>query len=373
MRISADRRLMFAATLFALLLPSLSSAQKYHRTDITTDSSSVSGAPNVDPQLVNPWGMSRGSGGPWWISDNGMGLTTVYDGAGAPFVPNGASSPLVVKIATPDGTGTAAPTGTVFNATSGFPVAPGVKAVFLFVTEDGTISGWNPAVNFASSVIIKNNAGKAVYKGCAISTPSFGARFYATNFQSGKVETYNANFVRIEPNKQDAFRIPGIPKNYAPFNIQNVGGNLVVTFARRAPGSLDEDHGAGLGYVGVFSPTGNFLMELQHGPWFNAPWGIAQAPGDFGKFTHRLLIGNFGDGAIHAFNLATGKHEGAMVDDTSGQTLSISGLWGLSFGGDSTNDGMATTLYFTAGPNDEGDGVLGTLTAVAPDQPGNSQ
>ena len=147
MPISADRRLMLAATFFALLMPTISSAQKYHRTDLTTDSSSVSGAPNVDPQLLNPWGMSRGSGGPWWISDNGAGLTTVYDGAGAPFVPGGASSPLVVKIATPDGTGTAAPTGTVFNSTSGFQVGGG-KAVFLFVTEDGTISGWNPAANF---------------------------------------------------------------------------------------------------------------------------------------------------------------------------------------------------------------------------------
>jgi uncharacterized protein (TIGR03118 family) len=371
MRISADRRLMFAATLIVLLLPSLSSAQKYHRTDITTNSSTVSNAPNIDPQLLNAWGMSRGAGGPWWISDNGTGLTTVYNGAGAPFVPTGATQPLVVKIATPDGTGTATPTGTVFNPTSGFQVGGG-KAVFLFVTEDGTISGWNPAADFANTLIIKNNAGKAVYKGCAISTPSFGARFYATNFQSGKVETYNANFVRIEPNNETAFRIPGIPANYAPFNIQNVGGNLVVTFARRAPGSLDEDHGAGVGYVGVFSPTGKFLMSLQHGPWFNAPWGVALAPGDFGKFTHRMLIGNFGDGAIHAFNLVTGKHEGAMLDDLTGLPLVIDGLWGLSFGGDSVNDGMATTLYFTAGPNDEADGVLGTLTAAS-DQPGNSQ
>lgn len=371
MPISADRRLMFAATFFALLMPTISSAQKYHRTDLTTDSSSVSNAPNVDGQLLNAWGMSRGSGGPWWISDNGSGLTTVYDGAGAPFVPPGAPSPLVVKIATPDGTGTATPTGTVFNSTSAFQVGGG-KAIFLFVTEDGTISGWNPAADFANTIIIKNNSGKAVYKGCAITTANIGPRFYATNFQSGKVETYNANFVRVEPNNEDAFRIPDIPKNYAPFNIQNVGGNLVVTFARRAPGSLDEDHGAGVGYAGVFSPTGKFLISLQHGPWFNAPWGIALAPGDFGKFTHRLLIGNFGDGTINAFNLVTGKHEGTMLDDTTGMTLSIPGLWGLSFGGDSTNDGMATSLYFTAGPNDEADGVLGTLSAAS-DQPGNSQ
>src|SRR5215475_5988910 len=371
MPISADRRLMFAATFFALLMPTLSSAQKYHRTDLTTDSSSVSGAPNVDPQLLNAWGMSRGSGGPWWVSDNGSGLTTVYDGAGAPFVPPGASSPLVVKIATPDGTGTATPTGTVFNPTSGFQVGGG-KAIFLFVTEDGTISGWNPAADFANTIIIKNNSGKAVYKGCAIATPSFGPRFYATNFHSGKVEIYNSSFVRVETNNATAFTIPGPPSGYAPFNIQAVGSNLVVTFAHRSPGSLDEDHGAGLGYAGVFSPTGKLLLTLQHGGWFNAPWGIAMAPGDFGRFTHRILIGNFGDGTIHAFNGTTGKHEGAMLDDTTGMTLVIPGLWGLSFGGDSTNDGMATSLYFTAGPNDEADGLFGTLTAAS-DQPGNSQ
>jgi uncharacterized protein (TIGR03118 family) len=372
MPISAGRRLMLAATFLALLMPPISSAQKYHRTDLTTDSSSVSGAPNVDPQLLNAWGMSRGSGGPWWISDNGSGLTTVYDGAGAPFVPPGAATPLVVKIATPDGTGTAAPTGTVFNPTTAFQMKGG-KAIFLFVTEDGTISGWNPAADFANTIIIKDNSKRgAVYKGCAIATPSFGPRFYATNFASGRVEVYTGNFVRIEAGDRDAFHIPGIPANYAPFNIQTIGSNLVVTFAHRSPGSLDEDHGRGLGYVGVFTPTGRLLVALQHGPWFNAPWGIAMAPSDFGKFTHRLLIGNFGDGTVNAFNIVTGKHEGTMLDDTTGMPLAIDGLWALNFGADSTNDGMATSLYFTAGPNDEADGVLGTLTATS-DQPGNSQ
>jgi uncharacterized protein (TIGR03118 family) len=127
-----------------------------------------------------------------------------------------------------------------------------------------------------------------------------------------------------------------------------------------------------LGFAAVFSPTGRLLATIQHGPWFNAPWGIALAPGDFGKFSHRLLIGNFGDGTIHAFNIFTGKFEGAMLDDTTGMTLVIDGLWGLSFGGDTTNNGLATTLYFTAGPNDENDGLFGNLTAAS-DQPGNSQ
>jgi uncharacterized protein (TIGR03118 family) len=363
---SVVRRPLLAATLFALPFARLASAQQYHRTDLTVDSSTVSAsAPNVDPHLVNAWGLSRSSGSPWWISDNGTGVSTLYNGAGAP-------QPLVVTIPTPDGSGTSAPTGTVFNATPGFLVGPNAKAIFLFVTEDGTIAGWNPGVN-PNAVILKNRAGKAVYKGCAIAALANGARFYATNFQSGRVEVFNSNLGRLNPNDEVAFRLPGLSNDYAPFNIQNVGGNLLVTFAHRTPGSHDEDHGAGLGFAGVFDAAGHLLLRLQHGPWFNAPWGVALAPGDFGKFSHRLLIGNFGDGTIHAFNLVTGKHEGAMLDDTTSQALVIGGLWGISFGGDSTNNGLATSLYFTAGPNGEGDGLLGQLTAVSSEQPGNSQ
>jgi uncharacterized protein (TIGR03118 family) len=371
MRIS--HRPSFAVITFALVFTCLASAQKYHRTDLTTDKATVSpSAPWVDGQLVNPWGLSRGAGGPWWVSDNGAGLSTVYNAMGAPFVPPNATTPLVVTVPTPDGTGTSAPTGTVFNSTSAFNVGPGAKGIFLFCTEDGTISGWNPGVNAASAVIVKNRAGKAVYKGCAIALVGSTPRFYVTNFQTGRVEIYDGSFNRINAGDDEAFRFPGLGANWSPFNIQNVGGALVVTFAHRAPGSHDEDHGAGLGHVAVFDSVGRFLTRLQDGSWFNAPWGVAAAPGDFGKFTHRLLIGNFGDGTIHAFNLFSGRHEGAMLDDTTGATLSIGGLWALSFGGDATNDGLATTLYFSAGANDENDGIFGTLSAAS-DQPGNSQ
>jgi len=374
MSFSLVRRCTFVASLFALLWPALAGAQQYHRTNLTVDKSTTAPAPNVDPNLVNAWGIARGNGSPWWISDNGTGLSTLYNASGMPFVPPGGTQPVVVKIPTPDGTGTSAPTGTVFNATSGFLMgnaANSPKAIFLFVTEDGTIAGWNPTVN-PDAVILKNRAGHAIYKGCAIASLQSGPRLYATNFQSGRVEIFNSRFVRVEPDSQTAFRIPGLSSDYAPFNIQNIGGNLVVTFAHRAPGSKDEDHGPGLGFAAVFNPTGHLLSTIQHGGWFNAPWGIALAPGDFGKFSHRLLIGNFGDGTIHAFNLFTGKHEGAMLDDSTGLTLVIEGLWGLSFGGDTTNNGLATTLYFTAGPNDENDGLFGNLTAAS-DQPGNSQ
>lgn len=359
-------RRVVSALAVATLLSVLAAAQQYHRTDLTTDSSAVSpSAANVDPNLVNPWGLSRSSGSPWWVSDNGPGLSTLYNATGLP-------QSLVVTIPTPDGTGTAAPSGTVFNSTSAFLVGPGAKAFFLFVTEDGTISGWNPTVN-PNAVLLKNRAGKAIYKGCAVATTAAGPRFYATNFQSGQVEVFDGNMNRINAGDTTAFRLPGLGNVWAPFNIQNVGGNLVVTFAHRALGSHDEDHGAGLGQAGVFNPNGQLLLRLQGGTFFNAPWAIALAPGDFGRFSHHLLVGNFGDGTIHAFNLFTGKHEGAMLDDTTGQPLSIDGLWALSFGGDSANNGNATTLFFSAGPNDEGDGIFGQLTAISAEQPGNSQ
>jgi uncharacterized protein (TIGR03118 family) len=243
----------------------------------------------------------------------------------------------------------------------------------LFVTEDGTIAGWNPSVN-PDAVIVKNRAGKAVYKGCRIAQGSGGPQFYATNLQSGRVEVFNAGFTLLHSDDDDAFRFPGLDENWSPFNILNVGGDLLVTFAHGAPGSHDEDHGAGLGFVGVYDTRGHLLLRLEHGSWFNAPWGIAAAPGDFGKFTHRLLIGNFGDGTSDAFNLFSGKHEGEMLDDTTGKPLSISGLWAISFGGGSAaNNGPTNTLFFSAGPNDENDGLFGTITANGAEQPGNSQ
>ena len=372
MWISVVRR--SALVVLVLLLPGSLMAQRYLRTDLTVDVQAVSpSAHNVDSNLVNAWGLSRGSGSPWWISDNGMGVSTLYNAAGVPFVPTNSTQPVVVKIPTPDGTGTSAPTGTVFNATTGFLVGPSAKAIFLFVTEDGTIAGWNPSVN-PEAVNVKNRAGKAVYKGCTIAQVNGSPRFYASNFVSGRVEVFDSSFNRLHVNDDDAFQFPGLGKNWSPFNIQNVGGNLVVTFAHRAPGSRDEDQGAGLGFVGVFDPKGRLLLRLQHGAWFNAPWGAAAAPGDFGKFSHRLLVGNFGDGTIHAFNLFTGKHEGMMLDDATGQGLVIDGLWAISFGGgNATNNGPTNTLFFTAGPNDESDGLFGQLTANAADQPGNSQ
>jgi uncharacterized protein (TIGR03118 family) len=359
---------------FILLGVNSGLAQHYQRTDLTADNSSTSStAANIDPSLVNAWGMARSSGSPWWISDNGTSLSTLYDSTGvARMLPAPAVCPLqnCISIPLPDGTPGGTPTGAVFNYTSSFEVGPGQKAIFLFATEDGTISGWNPNVNPSAAVVKVKNPATAIYKGLALATTPSGPRLYATNFKSGGVEVYGPKFGRINP--PGGFLDPNLPANYAPFGIQNVGGNIVVTFAHRKPGSKDEDHGAGLGFVDVFDLTGRLVLRLQHGLFLNAPWGIAMAPGDFGGFSHRLLVGNFGDGHINAFNAVTGKFDGTLQDPL-GQPLSIDGLWGLSFAGDGTNSGLATELYFTAGANDENDGIFGKITATSSEQRGNAE
>ena len=353
-----------ATVVFTLVLMTAGNAlaQHFTRTDLTTNTP-ITGVPNTDPNLVNAWGMSRSSGSPWWISDNGTGLTTLYNAAGM-------QQPLVVTIPSPSGT--SAPTGTVFNPYNGaLELVPGQRAIFLFATEDGTIAGWNPNVNPTVAVIKVNHSDKgAVYKGLAIGMTGGGPRIYASNFTTGKVDVFDAKFHPV--NRTSSFTDSQLPNNFAPFGIQNVGGNIVVTFARRNPGEKDEQHGAGLGYVDVFDLTGRLLMRLQHNSTLNAPWGIAQAPGDFGTFSHRLLIGNFGDGFIHAYNAVSGKHEG-VLQDANGAPIWIDGLWALSFGGGNTNSGLANELFFTAGPFDETYGLLGKLAPVAADQRGNNE
>lgn len=331
-------------------------AQKYTRTDLVDNIK--------DPNLVNAWGMSRSSTSPWWISDNGTGLTTLYDGTGA-------IQPLVVTIPTPTGQGTSAPTGQVYNYTTGFQVAPGKQAIFIFATEDGTISGWNPQVNGTTAILTVNRAGSAEYKGIALATTASGPRLYASNFQTGQVDVFDANYKPVILHNAKAFHIPFLDENWAPFGIQSVGSNLVVTFAHRKPGQHDEDHGPGMGWVAIFDQQGNLLLTLEWGDFVNAPWGIAMAPGDFGTFSHRLLIGNFGDGWIHAYNTVSGKHEGYMLD-ANGAPIAIDGLWGLTFGNDAKS-GSALSLYYTAGPNDESNGLFGNLVPVSTDQRGSTE
>lgn len=338
-----------------VLIPA-AQAQKFTRTDLVDQ--------NKDPNLINGWGMSRSSTSPWWISDNGTGLTTLYDGMGN-------IQGLVVTIPPPQGSqGPSAPTGQVYNYTGSFLIQ-GKSPVFMFATEDGTISGWNPQLNATNAILaIDRSKNNAEYKGLALLTTPQGPRLYATNFQSGQVEMYDGNYNSIGPRSTKQFHIPGLDNNWAPFGIQSVGGDLVVTFAHRPPGQHDEDHGPGLGWVGVFDYQGNLLLTLEHGDFINAPWGIAMSSSDFGVFSHRLLIGNFGDGWIHVYNAFTGAHEG-YLQDQNGLPIAIDGLWGLSFG-NNAKAGASNSLFYSAGPMDESEGLFGFLTPVATDQRGSN-
>jgi uncharacterized protein (TIGR03118 family) len=343
-----------------------SMAQHFTETDLTADRSGISNAVNIDPNLVNPWGLSRSSGSPWWDSDNGTGLSTLYD-------ENGVPQSLVVTVPPPKGSNsTAAPDGTVYNYTTGFNAGPNAPSIFLFVTEDGTISGWNPNVNPTTAVLLVDHSAQgAIYKGCALGMTSAGPRLYVSNFASGEVEVYDGNFRAVKLHN-GAFTDSKLPQHYAPFGIQSIGGNIVVAFAQRNPGATDENDGPGLGYVDVFDTNGDLLLRLQHGSFMNAPWGIAQAPGDFGVFSHRILIGNFGSGWINAFNPVTGKYEGTLLNP-DGSAITISGLWAISFGAGNTKSGAANTLYFTAGLNDEADGLFGSIVPVSSEQRGNNE
>lgn len=319
------------------LLPGQASA--YVQTNLVSDLPGM--APVTDLNLVNPWGMSYGPGGPIWVSDNHSGVSTLYTGSGQPF-PVG--SPLVVTIPPPSGgTPPAAPTGQVHNSDpTNFK-----GAAFIFATEDGTISYWKSS--FGTNALlspIDNSGAGAVYKGLAIAGSGANARIYATNFNSGKVEAYDSNFAKVSL----PFTPPAnIPADFAPFGIQNVGGNLVVTYAKQDAAKHDDEAGPGNGYVAVYDTNGNLIGSgtlIAQGA-LNSPWGISLAPSDFGQFSNDLLVGNFGDGTINAFDPTTGALLGTL-DDPSGNPISIEGLWGLLFGNGGLGGAM-NELFFTAG------------------------
>ncbi|HKR28036.1 MAG TPA: TIGR03118 family protein [Acidobacteriaceae bacterium] len=341
----------------ACSLPAL--AQHYKQTNLVSDQSGV--AATTDTNLVNPWGLSRSSGSPWWASDNGSGLATLYAGTGTP-----ASLVVTVPTGDPDASSTGSPTGTLFNGTTGFTLAAGKPALFMFVTEDGTISGWNPGVKPTTAVIEVNTKSASVFKGAALASVNFPngeseTFLYVADFRKGRVQVYDSSFHHVTL-MEEMFRDDRVRHGFAPFNVQNIGGDLYVTYAKQDDQKHDPVAGAGLGYVDVFSPLGFFERRLEHGWWLNAPWGVAMAPGDFGIYSHDLLVGNFGSGLIDVFDPATGEFKG-MLNDASNHPITIDGLWDLSFGSGGTS-GSATALYFSAGPDGEQHGLFGTITPV---------
>ncbi len=345
------RSALFAFALVAAGFTTLASAQRVTQTNLVSD---VPGwAATVDPNLVNSWGIAFGPTSPVWVADNGTGLSTLYTGTGSIV-------PLVVTIPPPQGVmDHSAPTGVVFNGTGSFTVSDGGKsgsALFIFDTEDGTISGWSPAVTTKHSIRVVDNSGMdAIYKGLAIGTTEKGSFIYATNFHSGWVEMYDSNFQWVKN-----FTDMEVPEGYAPFGIQNINGKLYVTFAKQDEAKEDDVAGPGFGFVSVFDLNGNKLKRLISRGALNAPWGLALAPSDFGRFSGALLVGNFGNGWINAYNVSTGALLGHLLNP-NGTPLAIDGLWGLAFGTGGPS-GPTNTLLFTAGPDHEEHGLFGALT-----------
>jgi uncharacterized protein (TIGR03118 family) len=304
----------------------------------------------TDPNLVNPWGLSVGPTGPWWVSDNGAGLSTLYDGTGA-------IQSLVVTIPNVPGLADpSTPTGTVFNGSTDFAVAAGKPAKFIFDTEEGTIVGWNSGT---VGVLVANDSGSAVFKGLASGQINGANVLYAANFGTGRIDVFDATFKPMTLGSA-AFRDRLLPPNYAPFNVQNIGGSIYVTYAQKEAGSIDNLDGPGRGFVAVFTEAGVLTRRLEWGFWFDAPWGVALAPSGFGRFSGMILVGQFGSGKIAAFDPSNGRFQG-MVRTAHRKALQIDGLWALEFGNGSTA-GPTTTLFFTAGIDAGGHGLFGTIT-----------
>jgi uncharacterized protein (TIGR03118 family) len=387
-----------------ILFPVFTFAQHYTQTNLASDG--FISTPLIDANLINPWGITRSAAGsPWWVSNNNSGTSTVYtyvnatvDSSGNVLTPpsltknlvggNGVIIPLGKH--EPTGTTQAAPTGIIQNSGPDFSVgttaagAP-APAAFIFCTEDGTISGWSPAINPNAAILMVDNSAKAVYKGCT-SGDVAGARFlYVANFRSGRVEMYDAHFQPVHLS-EEVFDDDSLPRGFAPFNVQNIGGSLFVTYAKQDQAKHDNIAGDGLGYVDIYSTTGRLQARLQHGVWFNAPWGVVWAPRDFGEFSNRVLVGNFGSGQIAVFNGFDGRFIGFM-ENPDNSIVTIDGLWSLTFGNSAVgcftptgsslpkcgSAGPYNSLFFSAGPDSETHGLFGILTPVASEQDGDEE
>ena len=331
-------------------------------TDAALVSDGVIAAAHTDANLQNAWGVAVAPGGPFWIADNNSNKATVYDGSGTPQA-------LVVTI--PAGTnGPANPAGQVFNGTTDFVITtPGgsAPAQFIFAGEGGTITGWDQTVSGSTATIAYDDAaGGAVYKGLALANNGTANQLYATDLHNAKVDVFDTHFHKVAL-AAGAFTDPMIPAGFAPFNIQPINNQLYVTYAKQDATAHDEVLGAGLGYVNVFDLNGTLVKRFASAGVLNAPWGIAMAPAGFGSASGNLLIGNFGDGLINRFDPATGNSLGA-VSLASGKQLAIPGLWALAFGNGAANQ-PTTSLFYTAGPNNQTDGVFGRLDAVTSSSP----
>jgi uncharacterized protein (TIGR03118 family) len=315
-------------------------------------------AEKTDTNLVNPWGIAASPTSPFWVADNHKGVSTLYDG-------NGVASSLVVTIPpAPGGTPPGAPTGVIFNSSTNFQISPGVVSRFIFATEDGAIVGWNSGST--GVVKVDNSASGAVYKGLGTGTRAGSNYLYAANFFAGTIDVIDQNYGTTT--LPASFLDPTLPAGFAPFNVQNLGGQLYVTYAKQDASKHDDVPGAGNGFVNIFDTSGNLLRRLISNGALNSPWGLAIAPTNFGPFSGALLVGNFGNGKINAYDAATGTQLGSL-QDPSGNPIQIQGLWGLTVG-NGGNGGDIRTLYFAAGipgtNSIEDHGLFGSISALSP-------
>jgi uncharacterized protein (TIGR03118 family) len=361
-----NRRLLAATAAVGALVALPASAQADHGLGTSAfvhQTNLVSNQPGVaavtDPNLVNGWGLASSSASPIWVSDNGADVSTLYNGkTGAPIQvgPPGQQMQLVVTIAG------GAPTGTVFNGTNDFVVSSddhSGAARFIFASENGVISGWNPSVDGTHSIAEHTDA-NAVYKGLTSGSVGTENFLYATNFRAGDVEMLDTNYQVV-----GTFTDPNVPTGFAPFGIQNIDGNLYVTFAKQDAAKHDDVAGRGNGLLDVFDTSGTLLERFASGGALNSPWGLAIAPSSWGRVAGDLLVGNFGDGAINVFDPVTHDWRGGLKSSDTGEPLRIEGLWGLRVG-NGGNGGDADAVLFSAGPDDESNGLLGTLTPAPP-------
>jgi uncharacterized protein (TIGR03118 family) len=345
---------------------------RYAVTNLVSDISGI--ASTTDPVLQNAWGVAFSpAASPFWVTDNATGCSTLYDGAGAKqtlqvkiplpgnVIPTSACKH--VNPASPPNPSPAAPTGMVWNPTTTFLVPGTTKpASFIFATEDGTISAWANGLtptNDQAVLAVDNSASAAVYKALVFGTNPNGVFLFATNFRAGTIEIFDHNYASVTTDGD--FKDPAIPAGFAPFGLQNINGDLFVTYAKQNAQKHDDVAGRGNGFVDVFDTDGHLLRRLVAQGQLNSPWGVARASYAFGRFSGDVLIGNFGDGKINAFD-SNGNFRDTLKGPDS-KPIVIDGLWTLTLGGG--RNSSSDTLYFTAGPNGETDGLFGTITPVS--------
>ncbi|MCL1870140.1 MAG: TIGR03118 family protein [Promicromonosporaceae bacterium] len=320
---------------------------RFDQVNLVSDQPGV--AALTDPDLVNPWGMSHGPNTPVWVSNNGADVSTLYrtDTPGQPV-----TKVPTVRVDIPGG----APTGQVFNDTTAFALPTGGPARFIFAGEDGNLSAWNGG----TSAVLVASTPNAVYKGIALVHAATGPELLMTNFRANRIDVFNASFQRVPTFGRFTDRF--IPAGYAPFNVAEINGLVFVTYAKQDAARHDDVAGPGHGFIDVYSTSGRLLHRFATHGVLNSPWGMAVAPASFGRFAGSLLVGNFGDGRIHAFSLRTGAVLG-VLRGASGSPLAIDGLWGLIVGDPVA--GGTNALWFSAGPDGEAHGLLGLLEPMS--------